>query len=177
MFSQGLARAASAAIHSRFLVIIRMAIRIYKSFYKLFTRWKDRHPWFYLWQPRVPSRLIHLSREEEERYWLESDLYSRRLRSSDARYDGWKIQDTPPSSLITYYVPRLLPAYRSPKTTDVDSVPYRLSAKIFCKWHHMVFRGPVSPLLSAFKYLPKQFNLFFKASSDIEPSTEAHKKL
>jgi len=155
VFSQGLTRAASAVILPRLLVIIRMAIRIYTSFYRMVPRWKDFRLWISLWQPKVLPRSTHLS---QKRYWLESALYGHQLRSSDARYDGWKIQDPPSSPLITYYVPRLLPAYRSPKISGIDSAPYRLPARIFCKWHHMVFHGPLHPTLSQAQKLMKYYS-------------------
>jgi len=154
MFSQGLTRAASAVVLSRFLGIIRMAVGIYTSFRGILPRWKVFLRWVYWRQPNALSR----PQQEQEQYWLESDLYNRQLRSIDARCGGWEIQGTPRSVLITYYVPRLLPVYRSPHVTDIDAAPYRLSAKKFCKWHHMVFRGPLHPTLSRAQKLMKNYS-------------------
>jgi hypothetical protein len=149
MFSQDLTPAAAAVVLSRFLGIIRIAVRIYTSFRGIFPRWKPFLSWVYWWQPNALSRPPY-SAKGQEQYWLESDAYNRQLRSDDARYSRWKVQGPPPSFLITYYVPRLLPIYRSPHVTDIDAAPYRLSAKKFCKWHHMTFCGPVSSLSSDF---------------------------
>lgn len=135
-----------AAVLSRVLVTVHVAVRIYISSHEIFLpRWKVLCAQVYRWRPLL--RPTHLAREQVDRYWVESDLYGRRLRSSDARHGGRNIHDVFSSSLVTYYVPRLLPVYRSPTVTDIDAVPYRLSARNFCKWHHMVFRGPVSTLL------------------------------
>lgn len=157
MFSRGSTRAASAALISRMLVIIRMVLGTYTSFLAEISKWKDLRPWDYLWQRKTASGLTYLSPEESERYWIESDRYGRHLRHSDVRYDRWKIRDVPPS-LITYYVPRLLPVYRSARITDIDAVPYRLSAKKFCKWHHMVFCGPLHPTLRQAQMLMKNYS-------------------
>jgi len=160
-FSQTLTRAALAVILSRILVTIRIAVRTYISFREtLFPtgRWKVMCTWVCQWQPKTLLRPTHLPQEEVDRYWVESDLYGRRLRSSDARHCGWKIHDVPPSSLVMYYVPRLLPLYRSPTITDIDAVPYRLSARHFCKWHHMVFRGPLHPTIIQAQRLMKNYS-------------------
>ena len=146
MFFRGRSRAILAVISSQFRVI-RLFIRICLAFCRNISRWKVDLPWFQWWQKAL-SRSAHPKRQQEERYWLESELYDRQLRVSDARFGGSKIQQGLPSSLVTYYAPRLLPAYRSPTKMDIDVSPYCLPAKKFCKWHRMVFSGPVSPIPS-----------------------------
>ena len=148
MFSQGRSRAAFAVILSRIPAIIRHFVRICLTFCRSIYRWNvDIVPWFQWWRKAL-SRSACLTRKEEEQYWLESELFGRRLRFSDGRLGGTKNQEVPPSPLVTYYVPRLLPIYRSSTKLDIDAAPYRLPAKKFCKWHRMVFSRPVSPIPS-----------------------------
>jgi hypothetical protein len=129
-------------------VIIRHFVKLCLTFCWNICRWNvDIAPWFQWWRKEALSRSVCL-RKKEERYWLESETFGRRLRFSDSRFGGSEIQKVTPLPLVTYYVPRLLPVYRSPTKLDIDAVPYRISAKIFCKWHHMVFNGPVSPIPS-----------------------------
>lgn len=90
--------------------------------------------------------------EEEKRYWATSARYLRILGASNAN-------TTPPHvPLVTYYVPKLLPAYRSARHMDTEAAEYHLPARAFCKWHRMVFQGPLHPI-------PKQAESLIKSYS------------
>jgi len=91
------------------------------------------------WPLQPPPAFRKCTPELEARYWKASERYSKVFRSSDA--------NTTPSSvpLIKYYVPKLLPTYRSTHQADIEATEYHLPARAFCKWHRMVFRGPLHP--------------------------------
>jgi hypothetical protein len=104
----------------------------------IISRWNTRLRWFRWWKgPDLLLQPTSLTRRQEKQYWRQSEQYHRRLKSSDARFSGSNFQES--ISLVTYYVPRLLPVYRSRSQIDIDILPYRLPAKIFCKWHRMVY--------------------------------------
>lgn len=91
-----------------------------------------------LWPRRKPQYTIYQTPEAEQKYWDTAEKYRKRLDISDER----RCKQNPPF-LLRYYTPALLPAYRDRKKTDFDSLAYTIPAKTFCKWHRMVFRGPV----------------------------------
>ncbi len=78
--------------------------------------------------------------EEEDEYWRSSGMMREALRASDAGRDG---SDVP---LVRYYTPKLLPAYRDHDEVEEDPEAREVyvAPRAFCKWHRMVFRGPVS---------------------------------
>jgi hypothetical protein len=158
MFYHGLCPAVFAAARvCRFPIIFHISSKICSSIRRFVSRWKVYLPWFQLLEPKAPlPQPACLTRRQENQYWLESDLYGRQLRSSDARFCGLQFEGVMPSSLLTYYVPRLLPVYRTPTESDIDETTYHLSAKQFCKWHHMVFSGPVGSISSQFRCSLKQ---------------------
>ncbi|KAI0717545.1 hypothetical protein C8T65DRAFT_640920 [Cerioporus squamosus] len=49
--------------------------------------------------------------------------------------------------LVRYYTPRLLPAYRDEVEEDPEAREFCLTLRAFCKWHRMVFPGPMHPTL------------------------------
>ncbi|KAF9236637.1 hypothetical protein BU15DRAFT_63806 [Melanogaster broomeanus] len=85
----------------------------------------------------------------EATYWRVSGRYRRRLYSGD----GTTSVAAP--NYITSVVEWLLPRYRDhhdrkreSRETDADAQECWISPKTFCKWHRMVFEGPVSPVSS-----------------------------
>lgn len=89
-----------------------------------------------------PPFIRYASPEEEARFWAASAEAQKRLDVSNANAITG---DVP---LVRYYVPRLLPLYRN-RLERKDAEEHRISAKVFCKWHRMVFRGPVSQVVFA----------------------------
>lgn len=81
----------------------------------------------------------------EQNYWRSATLYQARLRSSNARSTNAPTLGER-SSMITYYSPSLLPMYRTKHPINKDATEYYLPARIFCKWHYMVFPGPVGSI-------------------------------
>lgn len=92
-----------------------------------------------------PPFTRYASPEEEALYWKASTEAQNRLSVSNANTIP---ADVP---LVRYYVPKLLPRYRDTleRSQEEDGEDYRISTKVVCKWHRMVFRGPVSRLVSA----------------------------
>lgn len=145
---------------SRLRVAVGGATRIYSMLcHRIFVAWQAFIPRrFRSWCPgKALSTATYLTLKEEKQYWLESDLYRRQLRFSDARFGRSKIQSESPLPLVTYYTPRLLPAYRSLTSADMDASPYHLSAKNFCKWHRMVAPGSVSLTLMSVRRILNAF--------------------
>ncbi|OAX41103.1 hypothetical protein K503DRAFT_686129, partial [Rhizopogon vinicolor AM-OR11-026] len=85
------------------------------------------------------------SPEEEAKYWCISARYRRHLAHSSARRPPHETSEIP---LVTYYTPRLLPQYRDVRYCDQESGEFIISARTFCKWHRMVFRGSRHPTLA-----------------------------
>ncbi|KAG2035316.1 hypothetical protein BDR03DRAFT_531281 [Suillus americanus] len=83
--------------------------------------------------------------EAEAKYWYIAARYRRHLAQSSARRPPHETSEIP---LVTYYTPRLLPQYRDVRHSDDGSGEFCISAKTFCKWHRMVFRGPHHPTLA-----------------------------
>lgn len=79
---------------------------------------------------------------QEDQYWAAAELYGRRLRSSDARFRGTRTAIENRIPVITSYTPALLPWYRQRRRRKAPE--YYLSLRAVCKWHRMVFPGPVS---------------------------------
>ncbi|KAH9843522.1 uncharacterized protein C8Q71DRAFT_2398 [Rhodofomes roseus] len=107
-----------------------------------------------LWKPRRPLFSRYAGPEEEARYWKTSIEAQRSLDASNAN-------TTPPDvPLVRYYVPKSLPPYRdkmeSRSVDDADE--YHISPKTFCKWHRMVFRGPLHPTLKEAAKLMKNYS-------------------
>ncbi|KAH9916799.1 uncharacterized protein B0H18DRAFT_1087258 [Fomitopsis serialis] len=103
---------------------------------------------------RCPLFSRYATLEEEARYWTSSREAQRSLGASNAN-------STPPDvPLVRYYVPKLLPPYRDKKDSSSldDADEYRISAKTFCKWHRMVFRGPLHPTLKQAGKLMKNYS-------------------
>ncbi|KAI8984900.1 hypothetical protein BD414DRAFT_418021 [Trametes punicea] len=87
-------------------------------------------------QPRYRR---YRSAEEEEDYWKSSEKTRLYYQVSDAN-------STPANvPLVRYYTPKLLPRYREPAGADPEGTECALSPRAFCKWHMMVFRGPLHP--------------------------------
>ncbi|KAF8075730.1 hypothetical protein FPV67DRAFT_1776415 [Lyophyllum atratum] len=98
----------------------------------------------------------YASPEEEQRYWASAIPAQRWLDSTSARARAHAklIKEIP---LITSYTPALLPLYREPRG-KVEEGEYYLSARAFCKWHRMVFPGPVHPTLQQAAKLRRNFS-------------------
>lgn len=107
-----------------------------------------------LWRPRCPLFSPYATPEEEARYWRTSGEAQRSLDASDAN------STSPDVPLVRYYVPKLLPPYRDKRDSSSleDADEYRISAKTFCKWHRMVFRGPLHPTLKQAEKLMKNYS-------------------
>ncbi|RPD52857.1 hypothetical protein L227DRAFT_427762 [Lentinus tigrinus ALCF2SS1-6] len=100
------------------------------------------------WRPPAPDRASSLYRhyrsaEEEDEYWRSSAKLQKALRASDANA-GRDDDDVP---LVRYYTPKLLPTYREEVEDDPEAREVYLAPKAFCKWHRMVFPGPMHPTL------------------------------
>ncbi|KAG1740335.1 hypothetical protein EDB19DRAFT_781160 [Suillus lakei] len=80
--------------------------------------------------------------EAEAQYWCIAARYRRHLAQSSARQPPHETSEIP---LVTYYTPRLLPQYRDVRRSEGGSGEFSISAKTFCKWHRMVFRGSHHP--------------------------------
>jgi hypothetical protein len=140
---QGIFSAVFAMIYASWLAILRSVptwlpdIKKYISF-----------QWIYslsLWLLPCRERqgyVTYKTAKDEEQYWRSAALHRRRLASSDARFADLKTKDEA-IPLVMYYTPRLLPLYRTPRTLDAEANEYHLPARIFCKWHRMVFPGRV----------------------------------
>ncbi|KAI0915456.1 hypothetical protein AcV5_003670 [Taiwanofungus camphoratus] len=103
--------------------------------------------------PFSQSRFRYATAEEETDYWRSSERYRLDLGPSDAN-------STPPTvPLVKYYVPRLLPEYRTRIERDAEATEYQLPARVFCKWHRMVFRGPLHPSLKQARKLVKNYSV------------------
>ncbi|KAI0687293.1 hypothetical protein C8Q76DRAFT_300820 [Earliella scabrosa] len=91
-----------------------------------------------------PSRYARYpSQEEEDAYWRASERMRQSLRASDAGAVRDQLEDGLP--LVRYYTPRLLPTYREDDDEDAEAKEVYVSPKAFCKWHRMVFPGPMHP--------------------------------
>ncbi|KAI0676649.1 hypothetical protein C8Q78DRAFT_998771 [Trametes maxima] len=114
--------------------------------------WQERGPLglvarLYVWfarvreyvRPRLYTRYRNV--EEEEEYWRSAERCRRAYRASDAS----SVPEEVP--LVRYYTPKLPPLYREKVEKDPEEAEYQLSPKAFCKWHRMVFRGPLHPSL------------------------------
>lgn len=91
----------------------------------------------------------------EARYWRQAAATRKQLSYSDAR---WSKRDSPDQvnsrgeQQVLYYVPRLLPEYREPRSRNMDASEYRLPSQIFIDWYSLMFPGQASStslLLSA----------------------------
>ena len=122
---------------------------------------------FEYWRPSVPDSDSSLYRhyrttEEEAEYWRSAARLRRALGASDANArslrkrctqedeDEDEAQDDVP--LVRYYTPKLLPTYREEMGEDPEAKEVYVHPKAYCKWHRMVFRGPVS-LLGIYSWL------------------------
>ncbi len=84
-----------------------------------------------------PRYTTYRTPEQEDAFWRAAERTARAFRASDANL-------TPPGvPLVRYYTPRLPPTYREKRVVDAEATEYYLSPKAFCKWHRVVFRGPV----------------------------------
>lgn len=83
--------------------------------------------------------------EAEAKYWRIAARYRRHLAQSSARRPPHEASEIP---LVTYYTPCLLPQYRDVRHPNEGSGEFSISAKTFCKWHRMVFRGSRHPTLA-----------------------------
>lgn len=84
-----------------------------------------------------PRYTTYSTPEQEDAYWRAAERTRRAFGASDANATPLGVP------LVRYYVPRLPPAYREARAMDVEATEYQLPARAFCKWHRMVFRGPV----------------------------------
>ncbi|KAI0637596.1 hypothetical protein C8Q77DRAFT_1086790 [Trametes polyzona] len=88
-----------------------------------------------------PRYLPYSNPAQEDAYWRSAERARNALRASDANV-------MPPEvPLVRYYMPRLPPLYREKVEVDPEAGEYRLSPRAYCKWHRMVFRGPMHPTL------------------------------
>ncbi|KAI0662813.1 hypothetical protein C8Q70DRAFT_953744 [Cubamyces menziesii] len=98
-----------------------------------------------------PHYAIYRSRREEDSYWRTAERGRRTLQASNANI----IPEEVP--LVRYFAPKLPPLYRDVKEEDPEAREYHLSPRVYCKWHRMVFRGPLHPTL---KEAPEQIRLY-----------------
>ncbi|KAL1938652.1 hypothetical protein VTO73DRAFT_11467 [Trametes versicolor] len=98
-----------------------------------------------------PRYTTYSTPEQEDAYWRSAERTRRVFGASDANATPLGVP------LVRYYVPRLPPAYRETKVLDAEATEYQLSPRAFCKWHRMVFRGPMHPTL---KEAAKQLQYF-----------------
>ncbi|KAH7903244.1 hypothetical protein BJ138DRAFT_1168400 [Hygrophoropsis aurantiaca] len=108
-----------------------------------------RFPWFRA--PRLNQCSLYATyttTRDEARYWRTSARHRRLIDASDARTATNSSSTLTSIPLVTYYTPRLLPSYRDCTASVSDTFEFRISARIFCKWHRMVFRGPLHPTLT-----------------------------
>ncbi|KAI0759731.1 hypothetical protein BD413DRAFT_650737 [Trametes elegans] len=88
---------------------------------------------------RPPARYTRYGSAEEEG--------RRALRASDAHASTGAELEGEGVPLVRYYAPRLLPVYRERAEADPEGTEYALAPRAYCKWHRMVFRGPMHPTL------------------------------
>ncbi|KAH9853338.1 hypothetical protein C2E23DRAFT_728789, partial [Lenzites betulinus] len=112
--------------------------------------WKEGSPyvWFRarirlafgcLWGCVRPRYRRYSRAADEDKYWRSGERVQRALQASNAN-------TVPPTvPLVRYYVPRLPPPCRESLGVDHEGTEYHLSSRTFCKWHRMVFRGPMHP--------------------------------
>ena len=95
--------------------------------------------------------------EEEAEYWRSAARLRRALGASDANSASLRKRCTQEDEdeddeaknnvpLVMYYTPKLLPIYREEKEEDPEAKEVHVAPKAYCKWHRMVFPGPVSLL-------------------------------
>lgn len=112
-----------------------LATRIYRFFWTILEVVGD-----FTWVP-IP-RLPTLYRKYTSA--LEADLYWAAARRSSRTLEASNSNDTANDlSLLVYYSPKLLPGYRERMLKDPEAREEYISPKTFCKWHRMVFPGPV----------------------------------
>ncbi|KAI0643585.1 hypothetical protein C8Q79DRAFT_143059 [Trametes meyenii] len=90
-------------------------------------------------RPRLYAR--YRSVEEEQEYWRSAERCRKAYQASNATATPEEVP------LVKYYTPKLPPLYRERVERDPEEAEYPLSPKAFCKWHRMVFRGPLHPSL------------------------------
>lgn len=83
------------------------------------------------------SYSTYSSPAKESAYWKAAARTRKVLAASNAN----SLPESVP--LVEYYAPKLLPVYRE-QADNTEVAKYPLSARTFCKWYRMVFKGPVS---------------------------------
>lgn len=83
--------------------------------------------------------------EEEQLYWQAAARARKALEASNANH--------PPENLplLVYYAPKLLPRYRDLESDDPEAREEYIAPETFCKWHRMVYPGPVRIALRIFE--------------------------
>ncbi|CDO70309.1 hypothetical protein BN946_scf184370.g10 [Trametes cinnabarina] len=84
-----------------------------------------------------PRCVKYRSAEDEEEYWRSAERTRRAYEASNANVIPAEVP------LVRYYTPKLLPLYRERAPKEPETREYSLSPRAYCKWHRMVFRGPV----------------------------------
>ncbi|KAH7930346.1 hypothetical protein BV22DRAFT_74430 [Leucogyrophana mollusca] len=153
----------SAGLDCARIVLSRSQSRIHALLAYISTRLTPllRSPWFYTSRfTQYPLYNTYATPEDEARYWRAAVRHRRLIDASDARTAVGKPSTLTPIPLVTYYTPRLLPTYRNSSDATSGELDFRISARTFCKWHRMVFRGSLHPTLaqaaSALKYYSRQ---------------------
>lgn len=104
-----------------------------------------------------PAYSKYQDRDEEEKYWQSAFRLKTCLGMARARHGGQSCSEIP---LVMYYSPPLPPMgeNRGLRRRDPEATEYPLSPKAFCKWHRMVFRGPLHPTLKEAKKQIKNYS-------------------
>ncbi|TFK45504.1 hypothetical protein OE88DRAFT_1213597 [Heliocybe sulcata] len=97
--------------------------------------------------PYSKYRDIH----EEARYWRSARRLQRHLGNSNSL----ALSTIP---VVLYYTPPLPPPSHGTATKDPETTESPLSPKSFCKWHRMVFKGPLHPTLKQAKSQIKNYS-------------------
>ncbi|TBU37999.1 hypothetical protein BD309DRAFT_994742 [Dichomitus squalens] len=87
------------------------------------------------------TRYRSATQEEEEEYWKASQ----RLGQASQSWDGCGVAKNIP--VVRYFTPKLLPIYREKEEDDPEATEVYLHPKAYCKWHRMVFPGPMHPTI------------------------------
>lgn len=86
-----------------------------------------------------PPPRTYATLEDEARYWRDAERFRSRIQDPRTHPAG----GTP---LVQYYTPTPPPLQRSSTPADPALHEYALAPRAFCKWHRMLFKGPVRSL-------------------------------
>ncbi|KAI5119612.1 hypothetical protein M0805_007876 [Coniferiporia weirii] len=118
--------------------------------------------WSYSFFKRSPYR-TYQSPEEEAEYWEQAERAQKQLSDSDSRLHNVLPSEvwTPRRErLIPYYTPRLLPEYRENRGEGAGKRGghMEIPAKLFVKWHWLVFPNRAHPTILQASQLMQKFS-------------------